>query len=292
MKINIKIINAFTESLKGGNPAGVILNSPDLNDNQMKLITKNLRVSETSYIFPSDIADYDVKFFSPETEVDLCGHATIATFYAMFIENLIPNRMIVTLTQKTKSGILPVEIYRNKNGVFDKIMMIQKKPEFKDIILDFSEIADSLNISTQSIDNDLPNQIVSTGLYTLPICIDSFKKIKKIKPDFDKIKNICQKYNVGSFHVFTFDTIESDSIYHARNFAPLYGINEDPVTGTANGAVCSYLFFNKIISKNKLICEQGDIIKRSGRVYVNINNKKIRVGGKAKLVEEKNIIVY
>ncbi|MCK5301416.1 MAG: PhzF family phenazine biosynthesis protein, partial [Thermoplasmatales archaeon] len=78
MKIKIKIINAFTESIKGGNPAGVVLNSPNLTDNQMKFICKNLKVSETAFIFPSDIADYDVRFFSPKIEVDLCGHATIA----------------------------------------------------------------------------------------------------------------------------------------------------------------------------------------------------------------------
>jgi len=291
MKIKIKIINAFTESIKGGNPAGVVLNSPNLTDNQMKFICKNLKVSETAFIFPSDIADYDVRFFSPKIEVDLCGHATIATFYAMVIQNFFPNQRCISLTQNTKSGILPVEIYHTKKGNFDKILMIQNKPEFKDISLDFSEIADSLNISKKSIDENLPKQIVSTGLFTLPICIDSFNIIKKIKPNSNKIKDICKKYGVGSIHTFTFDTIESDSIYHARNFAPLYGINEDPVTGTANGAVCSYLFSNKIISKKEIICEQGDIINRSGRVYINMKNNDIRVGGKAKFVEEREIII-
>ena len=287
MKIKIKKINAFTDSMQGGNPAGVVLNSPFLTDYQMRLICKKLNVSETAFIFPSIIADYNVRFFSSKIEVNLCGHATIATFYAMFKENYFPNRRFISLKQNTKSGILPVEIYHTKNGIFDKIMMIQKKPALRNINLDYSEIADSLNISKISINEKLPKQIVSTGLYTLPICIDSFNIMEKIRPNFKKIKDICNKYNVGSIHLFKFDTIESDSIYHARNFAPLYGVNEDPVTGTANGAVCSYLLLNKIISKKELICEQGDIIKRSGRVYVNLKNNKVRVGGKAKFVEEK-----
>ena len=291
MKIKIKKINAFTESMQGGNPAGVVLNSPFLTDYQMRLICKKLKVSETAFIFPSIIADYNVRFFSSKIEVNLCGHATIATFYAMFKENYFPNRRFISLKQNTKSGILPVEIYHTKSGIFDKIMMIQKKPVLRNINLDYSEIADSLNISKISINEKLPKQIVTTGLYTLPICIDSFNIMKKIRPNFKKIKDICNKYNVGSIHIFTFDTIESDSIYHARNFAPLYGVNEDPVTGTANGAVCSYLLLNKIISKKELICEQGDIIKRSGRVYVNLKNNKVRVGGKAKFVEERNFYV-
>ena len=286
MKVKIKKINAFTDSISAGNPAGVVLNSPILTNSQMKLISKILNVSETAFIFPSNTVDYDVRFFSPKIEVDLCGHATIATYYAMFMENYFPKKQFISVKQNTNSGIIPIEIYHKKNGNLDKIMMIQNNPEFKFINTDFTEIADALNISKESINQNLPKQTISTGLYTLPICLDSFNIIKKIKPNFDKIKKICIKYNVGSIHIFTFDTIDPDSIYHSRNFAPLYGVNEDPVTGTANGAVCSYLFVNKIIKKNELICEQGDIIKKPGRVFVNIKNNQIRVGGRAKFVKE------
>jgi PhzF family phenazine biosynthesis protein len=257
----------------------------------MKMICKNLKVSETSFVFSSNIADYDVRFFSPETEVELCGHATIATFFSMAMRKYFGNKKFVSLKQNTKSGILPIEIYFTENGRFDRVMMIQKNPEFRDINLDFHEISNSLNISKNSINKNFPKQKVSTGLFTLPICIDSLINLKKIKPDFNRIKDICRKYGVGSIHVFTFETIEIDSIYHARNFAPLYGIDEDPVTGTANGAVCSYLFFNKITSKKDFICEQGDIINRPGRVNVKFENNKVKVGGKAKFVKEEEIII-
>ena len=141
------------------------------------------------------------------------------------------------------------------------------------------------------IDESLPKQSVSTGLFTLPICIKSFEILKSVKPNFKKIKKICEKFNLGSFHLFTFQTLESRSVYHARNFAPLYGVNEDPVTGTANGAVCGYLLSNKIIHESKLICEQGDIIDRPGRVFVEINKDSLQVGGKARIVKEKEIIL-
>lgn len=78
-------------------------------------------------------------------------------------------------------------------------------------------------------------------------------------------------------------------MYHARNFAPIYGVNEDPVTGTANGAVCSYLVRNRIVSEKNLLCEQGDIIGRPGRVFVEIRGNSVKVGGRAKIVEEKEI---
>ena len=141
------------------------------------------------------------------------------------------------------------------------------------------------------IDDSLPKQIVSTGLFTLPLCVKSFDILKAINPDFEKIKKLCSRFGVGSFHLFTFDTVESDSIYHARNFAPVYGVNEDPVTGTANGAVCSYLIKNKIVKDGNLICEQGDIMGRPGRVFVEIDRDGVKVGGKARVVEEGEISV-
>jgi len=290
MKINVKKINAFTESTEGGNPAGVVLDSPDLTDEQMKYVSKVLSVSETAFVFPSKKADYKIRFFSPEVEVDLCGHATIATFFTMALEGVFSQNINTVVTQETKSGVLPVDIYFSDETV-DRVMMTQAMLRCKDIYLDISILADSLNISVDEIDDSLPKQIVSTGLFTLPLCVKSFDILKAINPDFEKIRKLCSRFGVGSFHLFTFDTIEPNSTYHARNFAPVYGVNEDPVTGTANGAVCSYLIKNKIVKDRNLICEQGDIMGRPGRVFVEIDGDGVKVGGKARVVEEGEISV-
>lgn len=287
MKIKVKKVNAFTDSVQGGNPAGVLLDSPNLSDKQMSKITKELKVSETAFVFPSDKADFKVRFFSPDIEVDLCGHATIATFFTMASKGFLQKHI---LTQETKAGILNIDIeFEDKN--VKRVMMAQGKPVLKDIYLNILEIADSLKINSDKIDTSLPMQKTSTGLFTLPLCVESYNLLKSIKPDFKKINKICRKLNVGSYHLFTFDTIEPDSLYHARNFAPFYGLNEDPVTGTANGAVCSYLLKNNIIQNKKIICEQGDIIGRPGRVYVEIEKDIVKVGGRAKFVEEREILI-
>ena len=288
MLVKVKKVNGFTDVIDGGNPAGVVFDSPDLTDKQMAYISKKLAVSETAFVFPSKKADYKVRFFTPEIEVDLCGHGTIATFFTMALEKIITKTS--TLTQETKAGILPVEILFSGNDV-DRVMMTQAKPILKYVSLDISKLADSLNISPEEIDGSLPSQIVSTGVFTLPICIKSFDVLKNINPNFDKIKKLGKEINAGSFHLFTFETLEPRSVYHARNFAPLYAINEDPTTGTANGAVCSYLLKNKIIQEKNLICEQGDVIGRPGRVYVDINEDTVKVGGRAKLTEEKEILL-
>ena len=291
MNVDVLKVLAFTESVSGGNPAGVVVHSPRLDDSQMKQISRELEVSETAFVFPSTVADYKVRFFSPTVEVDLCGHATIATFFTMASQGLFPRRGMYRVTQETNVGILPVSIYYDSDGRLDRVMMTQGKPIYKDIYIDISLIAESLKIDTKDIDDSLPQQSVSTGLFTLPVCVKSIDILRNIHPDFTKIKEICTKLGVGSYHVFTFETIEPHSAYHARNFAPLYGITEDPVTGTANGALSSYLVYHHLLTTHKLICEQGDIIGRPGRVYVEVHNETILVGGKATLVEEKTLNV-
>jgi len=287
MEIKVFKVNAFTDSIDGGNPAGVVLDSPDLTDEQMKQITKELVVSETAFVKPGINNDYRVRFFSPTVEVELCGHATIATFCTMALKGMFSQSIVVT--QETKAGILPVDVNFDNDDNFDRVMMTQSKPVLKNIDLDLIEIANALKVSVEEINTSLPRQIVSTGLFTLPVCIKSYNILSNINPDFKKIRQICKKYNLGSFHLFTFDTVEPNSAYHARNFAPIYGINEDPVTGTANGAVSSYLIKNNIIQEKSLICEQGDIIGRSGRVFVEYNKDLVKVGGRAVIVEEKTI---
>ncbi len=286
MEVNVLKVNAFTGSLDGGNSAGVLLNSPNLTDKQMIQVSKELAVSETAFVFPSKKADYKLLFFSPTVEVELCGHGTIATFFTMALKGLFSQKCVVT--QETKAGVLPVDLIFS-DGVIGRVMMTQAKPVLKDIYLDIFEIADSLNIPSEDIDDYLPKQIVSTGLFTLPICVKSFDILKTIKPNIKKIENICTKLGTGSYHVFTFETVEPESAYHARVFCPLYGVIEDPVTGTANGAVSSYLVKNGIVKDKKLICEQGDIIGRPGRVFVEINGDVVKVGGKARIVEERII---
>ena len=173
--MKVKKVNAFTETINGGNPAGVVLNTPDLTENQMRDITKTLSVSETAFVFPSSVADYRIRFFSPTYEVDLCGHATIATFFIMAQEGIFTDiKKKITLDQETKAGILPVDIYFNEGNV-EKVMMTQRKPTLNGIHLDRRKLAKSLNVEESEIDSSLPEQIVSTGLFTVPVCVKSFE---------------------------------------------------------------------------------------------------------------------
>jgi PhzF family phenazine biosynthesis protein len=288
MMVHTYKIHAFTTSPSGGNPAGVVLDAQGLTSDQMKHISSKLQVSETAFIFPSEKADLKTRFFSPTTEVDLCGHATIALFTLLGATRYHHQEGTYQVTQETNAGILPVKLIYHK-GSCTTVMMTQQAPDHEQAFTDRFSLAHTLGIPEQNIDDSLPWERVSTGLFTLPVCVTSLKVLESIRPNPQKIRTLCQKLKVGSLHVYSFDTYEPASVYHARNFAPIYGILEDPVTGTANGAVCSYLHRYRQTPGTKLICEQGDIIGRPGRVHVDIQNDQVQVGGSAVIQQEKEV---
>jgi len=291
MEIQTLKVNSFTSIRTGGNPAGVVLQPEGLSIAQMKRISQLLQVSETAFLFSSDVADYNVRFFSPAVEVDLCGHATIAAFTVLGKQKYNGTNKVIELTQETKAGILPVRLYFTENGDLDYVLMQQQNPVFEPVSFDYTLLADILSISVNQIRSDLPQERVSTGLFTLPVCVSSFSVLKDMKPDFNRVKRFCRKHQIGSLHVFTFDTVEKDSLYHARNFAPLYAIDEDPVTGTANGALCSYLRHHHLTSLKQIKCEQGDIIGKTGRVKISFIDDEVWVGGNAVIKDSKVILL-
>ncbi len=275
-KIKIKGVDAFTSIPFCGNPVGVVMDADDLTDEEMQLIAREMNYSETAFIMKSEVADFKVRFFSPKREVDLCGHATIAAFFVLAKEERILNEVT---SQETKAGILPVHI-RNKI-----IMMTQAKPVFKKVDVDKGVIASALGIPMMDINSNLPIEAVSTGLFSLLVPIRKIETVQEMNPDFAKVEEICKKLDVGSIFIFTFETLDPECMVHARCFAPLYGINEDPVTGTASGALGAYLVKHKS-SPTSLILEQGYEVGRPRKVFIEIDTKngkieEVMVGGRA-----------
>ena len=287
--ITVYTLNAFAKTKEGGNPAGVVLAADSLSDTDMQKIANEIGFSETAFVKKSNKADFKVVFFTPKYEVNLCGHATIATFHLMMKKGIIEAGQY---TQETKAGILKIEC-RKDNVIF----MNQPKPHFYEM-LDKREIATSLNINDAEIMNDLPIQIVSTGLRDIMIPIRSLKSIYKIKPNFEKISNICKSQEAVGYHLFSLET-EYASTANCRNFAPLYDIPEEAATGTSSGALSCYLYKNGLILESnteKLVFEQGYSMGKPSEILTSlvIHNQEIdevKVGGIAINIGERVILL-
>lgn len=303
MKKEVYQIDAFTEKRFGGNPAAVVLDAEGLTEEQMLNIAREMNLSETAFVKKSDNNEYDfhVRFFTPTEEVDLCGHATIATFYLLSKLDQIKNNEEKTIVkQKTLAGILPVEI-SFKDGKAYQIMMTQDKPKKIFELEDIDEISSIMGIDKGDIGLDevvgaLP-MAYSTGLPDIILPVRSVDTLKKINPDFNRLKKYSIEKEVVGVHAFTFKDYDRQ-IISCRNFAPACGINEEAATGTSNGALGAYLHENKIIDikKNKnLICEQGFFMDRPSEIKVLIEDGErditIRVGGSAVIIMKGTIFL-
>lgn len=279
MKIKVFLVNSFAKTAEGGNAAGVVLDADGFKDDDMKKIAKILGHSETAFVSKSEVSDFKVRFFTPEEEVDLCGHATVATFHTLEEQGRIhPDKY----TQETKVGVLQVEVKKDHT-----IMMSQNAPQFLEVV-DKEEIADSLNITLNEMVEGLPTQVVSTGLRDIMVPIKELETLNAIKPDLDKVAEVSRKYNTIGYHLFALETL-GEVHAHTRNLAPLYGIPEESATGTSNGALASYLFEYGEINRKEatyFVIEQGYSMKKPSEIIVELETREkniigVKVGGKA-----------
>lgn len=287
----VYIVSAFTHNDMGGNKAGVVIDCEDLSSNDMASIAKDVNLSETAFITKSKCNDYDyeVRFFTPSTEVDLCGHATIATFYTLAKLGFIkPNTNAVKLKQKTLAGILDIEVYFDEDKV-SYVLMTQTNPKFYSYIDDEKELCDILGISKEDAGIEgyqLKPMIISTGLKDIMFPVKSLDALKRITPDFQALKEYTDKLNLVGLHAFSLETENPESSVATRNFGPSVGIDEESATGTSNGALCSYIMKHNILDFTDTLtisCEQGYYMDNPSEIICKgesvDNDYIIKVGG-------------
>lgn len=294
MEVIIYQVDAFTDKPFNGNPAGVVPDARGLSDEHMQKIATEMNLSETAFVFPVEDNKFKVRFFTPECEVDLCGHATIAAFYTLAHKGYINglDDGVSKVHQKTKAGELAVDIYY-LNGQVDKIMMYQGKPKSISVIEDYQTICECLNIDISDIGLkgfEIMPEVVSTGLPDIILPLRNKKVLDNLTINYDLLSSYSKKMGVSGIHAFTID-YDSDHIeIWSRNFAPAVGINEEAATGTANGALTYYLTKNDVINEVKLSVNQGQSLGRPSLIDCEIestnNDYIIKVGGKATIVLE------
>lgn len=258
MKIPVQIVKAFTTDPHQGNPAGVIFNTWALNNSDMQSIAQEVGVSECVFI-TLEQAEYSLRYFSPIKEVDFCGHATIAASYSLGLklgqslsfQTKIGNRMV----QMTQEGIYAIDM---------------GKLEQHYVITEFSTIADLIGVSQGEIQLA---EVFSVGVPKLLIKLPTLNSLLSLQPNFSEIAQFCKKTGIKGFYPFTQETLLLDSTFHARQFNPLAGIDEDPVTGVAGAALGARYGKNCII-------EQGYSMNAFGRMFIEVADT-IKIGGHA-----------
>ncbi len=287
--LSVYQVDVFTSERFMGNPAGVVPYADELTDHQMQNIARELNNSETVFILKPDNDDHDLRlrFFTPNTEVPSCGHATVAAHFVRAKELGLTSGRIL---QKTGAGILPIDIDRQNNEI--RVIMTQGKPLFSPALSDkfIARIEDALGIEGKDRNLQLPVRVVSTGHSKVMIALNSKNRLNSLQPDLTALKNLSKEIGSNGYFVFSLSGPEDDCLVHGRMFAPAIGIDEDPVTGNANGPVGAYLVAEGATDIDngtfRFRAKQGEAMGRPGEmdVFVDIKDSQpqcVRISGSA-----------
>lgn len=273
------IIDAFTEAPFGGNAAGVVLLDGGFpKEEVMQALAKELGFSETAFVWPLGGDRVRLRYFTPTDEVALCGHATVAAFHGLLQWGLIESGR--SYIGETRAGELSIDA--GEDGV---VWMDMAPPqELGGLSEQDARALYGMFGLTPADAGALRPAIVSTGLPDILMPVKDRTLLRALAPDFAAITAFSERLNVTGVHAFT---VGGGGITaHARNFAPLYGIDEEAATGTASGALAFYLYRRGLVkpgAQNRFV--QGEAMGRPSEIRTLLretgNGVVIRVGGRA-----------
>ncbi len=285
------MVDAFTRDLFGGNPAGVVIDASDLSEKQMSLISREIGFSETAFVTGREDRVFDVRFFTPTVEVDLCGHATIATFWVLAEEGIVDlSRGQSTCVQNTRAGTLEIRV-TGVRGKPDLVFMDQVAPSVRSRLDRAGPLMEILGLGSDAL-RDMPRPwVVSTGLPDLIVPIESREVLWSLAPDMGALEEFCLRRDIISVHCVTVDAEEGFDA-HCRDFSPAVGIPEEAATGTASGATAAYLVWQDMIPTCSgaeditITLEQGRGLDRPSEIQCRVELEDgapvgVKVGGAA-----------
>ncbi|MFY0166644.1 PhzF family phenazine biosynthesis protein [Bacillus anthracis] len=289
MEKEFMVINSFSGENLTGNPAAIFFDPSGLDNNTLQNIAKQINLVETVFVYPSYNADFLFRYFTPNKEVSLAGHPTIAAFMALVNSKKIDLSKKKIYQIETQNGIREVVIENVRNQVLVK--MKQSSPKFISPIINKKTIANTLGINEADIAFNLPVQTIDLGVKYLVVAVNSLNALMSVKRDIQLLQDFCENLGVREVQIFTFDTYGEDFDFHTRNLCPREGM-EDPACGMGNAAVGAYLA-NNYYNKQKYIhlrAEQGTIVKMPCLIELFISKKEkdieLYIGGTGKKVIE------
>ncbi|MBI3193272.1 MAG: PhzF family phenazine biosynthesis protein [Ignavibacteriae bacterium] len=252
--MNIYTVDAFINKNKfTGNPAAVCLLPEPADEQWMQNVAAEMNLSETAFLVPHRNG-YNIRWFAPKTEVDLCGHATLASAHILYeTGNVSPNE---TIRFHSKSGYLQA----NKNNDWIELNFPATPEEPATLLPPFLF---SLGITARYVGQSIFDYLVE---------VESEKTVREMKPDFNILRTIpCRGV------IVTAKSDSSDYDFVSRYFAPAYGIDEDPVTGSTHCCLAPY--WSNQLGKTEFTAYQAS--NRGGILHVKLQGDRVILGGQA-----------
>ena len=246
-------VDAFTDKIFSGNPAGVCVLSAPRDDIWMQNVAKEMNLSETAFLIETE-GGFNLRWFTPKKEVDLCGHATLASAHILWETGILQSSEEARFF--TKSGLLSAS---KKAGLIELDFPSEDNAETSAP----NELLEGLKVKPKYIGKNRMDYIVEIG---------SEDEVRRLEPDFELLKKIDAR---GIIVTSVSNTPEYDFV--SRFFAPAYGIAEDPVTGSAH--CCLGPYWKRRLNKKEFNAFQAS--ERGGSLKVRVEKERVFISGKA-----------
>ena len=284
--VHASIVDAFTHTAGQGNRAGVVLDAAALDAAAMRAAARSVAASETAFRLTSPPGvDVRLRFFTPVTEIDFCGHATVATFHRLAEAGQLAVPGLYQL--ETAAGRLEVELEASDFG--NRVWIATPRHPWTASPIDAFELMRLMGGTPRMLDPDLP--VMRSGSKVF-VPIGRRDDLWALAPRWDALAGAGLGHDVQGFFAFTRDAAEPGHVVQGRFFAPALGVREDPATGSANGPLAEYLATHAVIALPeaggvaRARVEQGDAMGRPGRIDLEVRGTpgkidRVRVGGVA-----------
>lgn len=294
-------LDVFTDQIFGGNPLAVFPEADGLDTATMQRLAREMNLSETTFVFPSDQADADfrVRIFTPEQELPFAGHPVVGTQWLLAHLGKVKLQSPITRVNFALNVGVRAAALHVQDGRVTQVTMDHMKPQFGPKATDdqVALLAQGLGLGVESIlATGWPVQFVSTGLPWLYVPVRTLKSIQALHPskqDAGMMIRGCHAIDPNlhaSIMTFTPETVNAGFQVHTRAFVPGSSVPEDPATGSASGGLGAYLIENRIIKAapptTHILAEQGLEMGRPSRIEIEVDGEPgdvsmVRVSGQA-----------
>ncbi|HEV8714631.1 MAG TPA: PhzF family phenazine biosynthesis protein [Candidatus Binatia bacterium] len=283
-KYRLFIVDVFAEEQYAGNQLAVVTLADSLSEPEMQRIAREMNFSETTFIISNDprAGGYDVRIFTPATELPFAGHPTLGTAYVIRHElaPTPPEQLVLHL----KIGPVPVTFESLPGG--KETVWMQPPAPVLGTVRSAQAVAEMLGLTPDDIDPHFPVQEVSVGIPFLFVPLSSLTALKRARVDVDRRSTLLQQ-GISALHIFLFcrETYQPDHDLAARMFFEANGMREDPATGSANVCLGAYLLKHGYFAGDRIDIkvEQGYEIGRPSLLLVRAawqsGEPRVSVGG-------------
>lgn len=288
-------VDVFTARPFLGNPVAIVFDADDLSDEQMLKIANWTNLSETTFFqqpSPNSGADYRLRIWTPGGELPFAGHPTVGSAHA-YIERggarLDPDIM----RQECGAGVLAIRTV----GEGSESLVFAETPEAR-FVHDFNTSVEAISAALGApVATETPPASFDNGPVWLFTRLESSAAVAALKPDMAAVERLSRDFSLTGIAAFALISAHPEEAegpaVHIRAFAPAVGVPEDPVTGSANGSLPSYLERYGLLDRTGLeyVAMQGMELGRDGRVHVRTDGRRTEIGGQCVTVIEGEIWV-